>query len=413
MKKLSSRAVLAAGLALAVAAAALAGTALAGGKPASAKGAKHDAAAPFTVAVFGDHPYGLNNNDVSQSDATTAFIKTINADKDVSLVVHVGDIHSGKQVCTQAYDEAVAHMFSGIATSLVYTPGDNEWSDCNKVGQSGGAYNGTTKKIELVQDASGNPLAYAAGNPLANLWLVRRLFFAKPGWTLGRKPFQVTSQSATVDPLHPSDADYVENVMFEKGGVLFFTLNIPGGSNNDLDPWYATPTASADQLRETAERTAATIRWTQAAFAKARADKVAGVVVIDQADMWDPEKGAAHQAGYDPIISSIAAGVKSFGKPVLMFNGDSHVYRSDNPLSPTASCLLDGVSTCVSDYAIHPAFTFDIPNFHRVVVHGSTALPLEWLKLTIDASANFPASDSKFGPFSWTRQLQDGLLKTS
>jgi hypothetical protein len=35
-------------------------------------------------------------------------------------------------------------------------------------------------------------------------------------------------------------------------------------------------------------------------------------------------------------------------------------------------------------------------------VHGST-FPLEYLKLTIDPHANAPASDSAFGPFSWTR----------
>ena len=33
----------------------------------------------------------------------------------------------------------------------------------------------------------------------------------------------------------------------------------------------------------------------------------------------------------------------------------------------------------------HPSY--DVPNFHRIVVHGST-FPLEWLKLTVDPSAN-------------------------
>jgi hypothetical protein len=30
--------------------------------------------------------------------------------------------------------------------------------------------------------------------------------------------------------------------MFEKSGVLFVTINLPGGSNNDNDVWYAAPT---------------------------------------------------------------------------------------------------------------------------------------------------------------------------
>ena len=409
MKKPFSRAVLAAGLALAVAAAALAGTALAAGKP-TVKAGKRSAAAPLTVAVIGDFPYGLNNADVSESDAAPAFVKRVNADPDVSLVVHVGDIHAGKQVCSQAYDEAIARIFSGFADPLVYTPGDNEWADCHKAAQGGGVYNATTKKVELVMDAAGNPQSFASGNPLANLWLVRQLFFAKAGTTLGKNAMQVDSQATTFDPTHPKDAQFVENVMFEKGGVLFVTVNVPGGSNNDQDPWYVTPVASADQLREAAERNGATTRWLNAAFAKAKADKAAGVVVISQADMWDPEKGAANQTGYDVVITALKINVKSFAKPVLMFNGDSHVYRSDNPMSPTATCVLDGATTCVSDYNIHPAIGIDLPNFHRVVVHGSTA-PLEYLKLTVDSTKNAPNGDSAFGPFSWERKIQGDLIK--
>jgi len=43
-----------------------------------------------------------------------------------------------------------------------------------------------------------------------------------------------------------------------------------------------------------------------------------------------------------------------------------------------------------------------VPNFHRVVVHGST-LPFEYLKLTIDPKKSYANSDNAFGPFSWTR----------
>ena len=49
---------------------------------------------------------------------------------------------------------------------------------------------------------------------------------------------------------------------------------------------------------------------------------------------------------------------------------------------------------------MHPGY--DVPNFHRIVVHGST-LPLEYLELTIDPHANAPTTDTTFGPFAWTR----------
>lgn len=125
------------------------------------------------------------------------------------------------------------------------------------------------------------------------------------------------------------------------------------------------------------------------------------IVIQAQADMWDPEKGAAHQAAFEPFVQSIASHTTKFGKPVLMFNGDSHVYRSDNPLSPTASCTWELSTPCTSVASIHPA-GYNVPNFHRVVVHGSI-FPLEWLKLTIDPKANNAASPNTFGPFSWER----------
>ena len=51
---------------------------------------------------------------------------------------------------------------------------------------------------------------------------------------------------------------------------------------------------------------------------------------------------------------------------------------------------------------MHPGY--DVPNFHRIVVHGST-FPLEWLKLTVDPSANGDGPTA-FGPFSWEREIQ-------
>jgi hypothetical protein len=116
--------------------------------------------------------------------------------------------------------------------------------------------------------------------------------------------------------------------------------------------------------------------------------------------MWDPEKGVDHQAGYEPFVKSVAEHTTHFARPVLMFNGDSHAYRSDNPLSPTSPCTWEAASACPSVAFMHPGY--NVSNFHRVVVHGST-LPLEWLRLTVDPEASYPPNDSAFGPFSWQR----------
>jgi len=363
-----------------------------------------------TLAVYGDSPYGTSNADVAQFNATPAFIDTINQDPSVSLVMHVGDIHSGKQKCTQAYDQSIFADWKAFADPLVYTPGDNEWTDCHKTAEGGGLWNSTTSIIDFQYDSPGVLTDFAAGNPVANLLLVRSIFFPTPGVTLGQNTMKVHSQALEYDPAHPSDRNYVENVWWERSNVLFVTINLPGGSNNDDDNWYGTPTKSQDQIDEVAQRTGADLRWLDTAFAKAKADKVSALVIGAQADMWDTEKGAAHQANYEPIVTKVSDLTKDLGKPVLMINGDSHVYRSDNPFSSTGSCATEGGSctthTPADIYAIHPTDThgnaYDVPNFHRIVVHGSTA-PMEWLKLKVDPKQNDPNGVSSFGPFSWTR----------
>jgi hypothetical protein len=346
----------------------------------------------LTIAAFGDAPYGTNPTDTAEFLATPAFIDSVNSDPKVDLVLHVGDIHSGKQFCTEAYDRAVFDLWKQFKDPVIYTPGDNEWTDCHKVAEGGGAYNKTTKQIDYVLDANGNPVDYAKGDPAANLDLIRSIFFANPGVTLGGRKKQVLTQSQNFDPAHPSDAKYVENVMWEESKVLFVAINLPGGSNNDNDVWYGAPTQTPAQVQEIVERTGADLRWLDAAFVQAKADGAEAVLIQAQADMWDPEKGAVHQAAFEPYVLSVALHTLDFGKPVLMLNGDSHVYRSDNPLSAADPLNF-----------MHPGY--DVPNFHRIVVHGST-FPLEWLRLTVDPRANGSAGPDSFGPFSWERVIQ-------
>ncbi|MGW0229459.1 hypothetical protein ACWDWO_14170 [Actinopolymorpha singaporensis] len=359
----------------------------------------------FTYAVYGDAPYGVNSTDSSETDATPAFIDAVNADPDVTTVVHVGDIHSGKQYCTEAYDRQIADLWSHFADPMVYTPGDNEWTDCHKAAEGGGTYNTTTGQIDFVKDAQGNPVDYASGDPVQNLDLVRSIFFPEPGATLGGGSLHTISQATAFDPAHPKDATYTENVIWKRKGFVFVTLNIPGGSNNDTDPWYGAPTMSSGQATETQQRTAADLRWLDRAFDIASAEDTRGLVLVQQADLWDLDgKTPAHLSQYEPIVRSLAEHTEAFGRPVLALEGDSHVYRSDNPLEHGASCTGDEGVCSYDAWNSHPSY--DVSNFHRIVVHGSTE-PLEYLKLAVTPGGHQPTTATSFGPFSWSRHMED------
>jgi hypothetical protein len=121
-------------------------------------------------------------------------------------------------------------------------------------------------------------------------------------------------------------------------------------------------------------RTAAALAWLERTFDLASKHNVQGVVVFMQADTWP---GAAAD-GFASIIQRLALLSKSFGKPVLVVQGDSHRFLVDQPLR-------------VGD-AIH-GVTEAVPNLTRLVVEGETTG--EWLKLRID-----PRSEPLF---SWQR----------
>lgn len=331
-----------------------------------------------TVAVFGDWPYADTSVTPPNKfllENAPLLIKSINGDPNVSVVIHVGDIHSGSEPCTSAgivppiatsipdWNQKIFYEFEQFAVPMIYTPGDNEWTDCHKSKQ-------------LI-----------SGHPLKELADVRQLFFARPGHSLGGQDQEVLTQATAFDPAHPEDAQFVENVMWEEAKVMFVTVNLPGGSNNDLSPWTAPFNTTADkaaQMLERQQRTAADIRWLQAAFDTARGNNDKALVVLTQADMWDPaalpQNGGAGLDQYTPFIKALADKTVQFGREVLLINGDTHLYSFDQPLANPSSATGQ----------IHK--TQPVPNLTRIVVQGSTNAPAEWLKLTIDGRKPYPFS---------------------
>jgi len=311
----------------------------------------------FTLAVFGDWPYSL-----VLLDSARLLIDSVNSDAEVSLVLHVGDIHSGSMPCTGAglnpipvgsnpsWNQGIFNLFEQFREPFVYTPGDNEWTDCHK-----------TKE-------------FSSGAPLNELASVRSLFFPDPGFTLGGHKKRVSTQAMDFDRKHPGDAQFVENVMWEQRRVVFVTLNMPG-SNNDGLPWTAPFKDETARAAEAAQRTLADIRWLDAAFDQAEKEHAKAVVIGLQADMWDPAAIVAGGDGlgnYTIFVHELAQRSVRFGGPVLLINGDSHVFGSDKPLADPNSAT----------GKIHG--TQPVPNLTRITVQGSTTAPAEWLRLTID-----------------------------
>lgn len=241
------------------------------------------------LAVIGDLPYNA-----AQVAAFPAWVDEINRDPKVDLVVHLGDIKSGSTTCDNAYFLQIAGFFDAFKDPLVYTPGDNEWTDCHRA--NNGAY-----------------------NPLERLDKIREIFFPEPGVTDGGRKKHVLAQTG-----------YPENVLWMQSKAVFSALHVVG-SNNSLAPWTGLSAPTAAQLAEANARIAATLAWIDETFETAEDNGARGVVLLMQADTFEFDN--ENLAGFTDILARIEARSAAFDGPVLLLQGDSHQFVADKPFA--------------------------------------------------------------------------------
>lgn len=247
-------------------------------------------AAQFSFVAMGDAPYHLPGD----FERFERLIQRINAARP-AFTIHVGDFKPGNTVCSDDYFARIASMFGGFEQPLIYTPGDNEWTDCHRA--DNGGY-----------------------DPIERLAKLREMFFAQPAQSLGRDKLALEHQGS--DARH---AAYVENRRWERAGVVFATLHIVG-SNNNLQRDQAA-------VNEYLARNAANLAWMQATFAAARARNAKAVVLAFQADVrWEFDGRDDQRAGFTDTLNALRTHARAFGKPVLVVHGDRHRFVVDKPL---------------------------------------------------------------------------------
>ncbi len=276
----------------------------------------------FSFAVVGDAPYNYQ-----EEGEFTAMLERIGRE-DLAFVIHVGDFKSGSSPCSDPVFRQRRELLDASRRPLIYTPGDNEWTDCHRA--SAGSH-----------------------DPLERLRKLRALFFAE-GRSLGRKTLPLLRQSEA-DGKHSA---YSENAMWDYGGVLFVTLNVPGSNNN----FGRTP----EMDREYRQRGEANRTWLARAFRRAEEESLEGVVVAMQADpLFELEPSHPRRTGYGELLAQLAQQARAYGKPVLLIHGDSHRYRHDRPLAD-------------------PATGRSLANLARLETFGSPVVG--WVKVIVDPS---------------------------
>jgi hypothetical protein len=265
----------------------------------------HGAGATGTrFAVLGDAPYGAG-----EEPEFARVIERINADPTLHFAVHVGDIKSSAEPCSNALIQRRFAAIDHLRLPWLYTPGDNEWTDCHHRGS--GRF-----------------------HPLERLKFLRRTFFSEPALTHGPGAFVVESQGAQAD-----FAPFVENQRFDLDGIVFATVHMVG-SDNGLKPWKGIDSNDravaprADRVDEVRLRTAAVLAWIDTTFAHAQASNARAVVFFFQANPeFERAPGAARRKPFNAFLSRLHERAAAFAKPVLLAHGDQHWYTVDRPFA--------------------------------------------------------------------------------
>jgi hypothetical protein len=239
--------------------------------------------ADFSFILIGDTPY-------TTLDEFSAAKVIQEASPGASFTIHVGDIKSGREPCT---DELLTRRIKFLDASpipLIYLPGDNEWVDCR-----------------VTEDA---PF-----EPLNRLQFVRKLAFTTSK-SLGIKKIETTFQT-----------EFPEHRQWNQGGIQFVSLNVAGSYNG----------VGLLSQAAIATRMQAVKSWLELGVNHAIQTKQRGLVVALHANIGINRNGFTELRGksasaFGDFRQLLIDQFKRWDKPCLLLHGDSHVFANDRPI---------------------------------------------------------------------------------
>lgn len=241
------------------------------------------------------------------------------------FMVHVGDVKGGREPCTEAALARIADLFQSQPFPVVYTPGDNDWTDCRRA--AAGGY-----------------------DPEERLALLRHLIYSDPS------VLRLAELGAVSD-----DQAFPENFSFLYQGVLFATVHLVGSRNN-LNP--SDPQAQAEHEM----RSAANQRHLDRVIAAANAADASAMVLVFHAN--PSFEAASPPQGYGPFLEDLARLLRGYPGPVLAIHGDTHRYKFDHPMR-------------------NPDTGREQPRFTRLEVPGSPVVAGVWVTIDAGAAEPF------------------------
>jgi hypothetical protein len=316
------------------------------------RGERGERGEPYAIGLWGDLPY----SDVQAQIGVPNLIADMNR-HDLAFTVHDGDLKAGNgtpgsatpTTCSDALYVQGLGFFNALRAPAMFTPGDNDWTDCDRPSNGG-----FSSRERLDHE--------------------RQVFFSTP-FSLGQRKLRQEVQTTPLCLGVSGSVPCVENRRWTYGGVTYVTLNVQGSCNNLCD--------TAPDPLEWAARNTANIAWLRESFRFAAARQSAAVMIVTQADPgWDLSDGTraplrdpktlaetdAQPDGFNDYLVALRDEVIAFRRPVAYVHGDSHYARIDKPLLDISGRRLE--------------------NFTRVETFGDNQAngtnDVNWIKVTVD-----------------------------
>ena len=261
---------------------------------------------PFTFVALGDMPYGKPAKVYAPFKTLIGQVNTLKP----AFTIHIGDTKSGSTPCSDKMLLDQLKFMNSFDAPLVYTPGDNEWTDCHR--RKAGRF-----------------------DPVERLAFLRKHYFSHGPRSLGKVRMKLERQS----DLMKEYAKYPENARFVKEGVHFVVAHVVG-SNNNFE------VRDRRAIAEFFARDKANVAWLNAGFDKATAANAKALVLAIHADMFNPgffrakKEAFSGASGFKRFGDALLKKAAAFKKPVLLIYGDSHKYQITRPLSKKAPNVL-------------------------------------------------------------------------
>jgi hypothetical protein len=258
---------------------------------------------PTSFAAYGDMPYRVKLPDGRTDEQVLIqdIAPEIRRRGDIPFVIHVGDVGRPEFACNDAWLEQTRLFWKNdLVKPVFYTPGDNEWTDCDREGLA------------------------ARTSELGRLDAIRRIFFGQ-------------ARNLAPEWRYEEQSGQPENGTWWHRRVRFVTQHLVSKDNGRRQVLLDDPRLA---IRLADERDSHNRIWLDHAFEMARESDTAAVVVAMQLDPFGAPDGKVDalsrcldKPAYREFCSHLQNLAAKLGKPVLLIHGDTNAYCLDQPFS--------------------------------------------------------------------------------